>query len=207
MDKRNSVIKLKPSGNTLSSLMVTPTNICFSTQNRDEWIYIIARKSFILNIPWMFNLFMYSVGIPILILVLNIFFHSIIVQIFSVLNQTQLFALLFGYFLSIFIYAVTNFAKWYFNVYIVTNERIIDYDFFPFSGFKISEAGLTNVEDVTQSQKGFLRGFFNFGTVSIQTAGERLQFIFDDVPNPSFVRNIIVDLSDTVKRGGSILNN
>ncbi len=207
MDKKPNIQKLKASGNTLSSLMVTPSNINFSTQNKSEWIYIIARQSFILNIPWMFNLLVYSIGIPLLILITNIYFHSFVAQIFSYLNQTQLFALLFGYFLSIFVYAVTNFSKWYFNVYIVTNERIIDYDFFPFSGFKISEAGLTNVEDVNQSQKGFLRSFFNFGTVSIQTAGEKLQFVFDDVPNPSFVRNIIVDLSDAVKRSGAILNN
>lgn len=207
MNKDYSIQKLKPSGNSLSSLIVTPTNICFSTQNKTEWIYIIARQSIILNIPWIINLIVYSVGLPLILLTINYYFHDFVAAITNYLNRTQIFAIIFAYFLSIFIYGVTNFAKWYFNVYIVTNERILDYDFYPFSGFKISEAGLTNVEDVTQAQKGFLRGFFNFGTVSVQTAGEKLQFVFDDVPNPSFVRNIIVDLSDTVKRSGSIQNN
>jgi hypothetical protein len=207
MNDHYSIKNLKRSGNSLSSLMVTPVDICFSTQNKSEWIYIIARKSIVLNIPWIFNSIIYAVAIPALVLFLNSFFHDFLISVFSYLNQTQLFALVFAYFLSIFIYVVNNIAVWYFNVYIVTNERILDYDFFSFSGFKISEAGLTNVEDVTQAQKGFLRSLFNFGTISIQTAGDKLQFIFDDVPNPNFVRNIIVDLSDEVKRSGAILNN
>lgn len=190
---------LESRGNVLSSLITIPKNMSFSTQNENEKISIIARQSFIKNLGWMLNVFFLIFILPFILFTLRGVLASAF-GIFSLsISQLTLFTLIFTYVLMISVYSVTNFTRWYFNIYIVTNERIIDYDFFPFSGFKISEARLTNIEDVTQTQKGFLSTFFNYGSVFIQTAAERTQFRFEDVPNPNFVRNVIVELADELK--------
>jgi len=92
-----------------------------------------------------------------------------------------------------------GFLDWYFNIYLVTNERVIDFDFNAFAYHKISETGLENIVDATQETIGFFPMIFNYGDVYIQTAGERREFDFLAVTNPSWVRDKIMDLRDLVK--------
>lgn len=44
---------------------------------------------------------------------------------------------------------------------------------------------IANVEDVNAEQRGILQTIFNYGTLHIQTAGERPNFIFKTCPDPN----------------------
>ena len=47
------------------------------------------------------------------------------------------------------------------------------------------------IQDVTYKQGGVVRTMFNFGTIYIQTAAEKPNFDFVDVPNPSLVVRVL----------------
>src|SRR3989344_4281025 len=70
-------------------------------------------------------------------------------------------------------YILQSFIGWFFNVFIVTDERIIDIDFYSLIYKEISDTKIERIQDVTVTQGGVVRALFNFGTVYIQTAGER----------------------------------
>ena len=46
-------------------------------------------------------------------------------------------------------YTLESFLTWFFNVYIVTDERIIDIDFYNLTYKEVSDANLDKIEDVT----------------------------------------------------------
>ena len=87
-----------------------------------------------------------------------------------------------------------SFLTWYFNVYIITDERIIDVDFLSLIYQNISSAKIDNIEDVTATKGGALRSVFDFGKVQIQTAAEKREFEFEDVPHPSKVTKLLNEL-------------
>lgn len=50
---------------------------------------------------------------------------------------------------------------------------------------KVSRLSMANVEDVSAEQKGILATIFGYGTLTVQTAGERENFIFYYCPDPN----------------------
>jgi di/tricarboxylate transporter len=50
---------------------------------------------------------------------------------------------------------------------------------------KVSRLSMANVEDVTAEQRGILATIFNYGTLTIQTAGTMENFIFTYCPRPN----------------------
>jgi len=50
---------------------------------------------------------------------------------------------------------------------------------------KTSRLSMSNVEDVNVDQRGVLSSLFNFGTLTIQTAGEEDNFVFTFCPDPN----------------------
>lgn len=58
---------------------------------------------------------------------------------------------------------------------------------------KISRLSMSNVEDVNEEQRGLLASIFNFGTLTVQTAGTEDNFIFTLCPNPTRLADRIID--------------
>jgi uncharacterized membrane protein YdbT with pleckstrin-like domain len=58
---------------------------------------------------------------------------------------------------------------------------------------KVSRLSMSNVEDVTAEQKGILPTIFNYGTLTVQTAGEMENFVFPYCPNPNKYADRILD--------------
>lgn len=79
-------------------------------------------------------------------------------------------------------------------MYIITDERIIDVDFYSMIYKSVSEAKLEKVEDVTATTAGFLGAFLNYGNISIQTAAEKREFEFLKVPQPAKVTKFLNEL-------------
>lgn len=184
-------------GGTMSALRIVPTNIKFDTQNEGEKVFILSRAAFITNTGWILTtLFLFFAGF------LVSAFVAILFQNVDLLRDKNLmqFAIIYLYYLGVFSFALSNFIVWYFNVYIVTDTRLIDYDYTINNKYKVSEANLTNIEDVTQQQVGIFSSIFNYGHVFVQTASEKVQFLFSNVPNPAYLRDKIIDLSELLKK-------
>ena len=83
---------------------------------------------------------------------------------------------------------------WYFNVNIVTDERIIDIDFYHLIYKDVTEAKIDKVQDVNYKTVGVLRTIFNMGDVLIQTASEIPNIDFTAIPKPDKVVKVLQDL-------------
>jgi hypothetical protein len=105
----------------------------------------------------------------------------------------QFMALVMWYLLVIAL-GYEKFITWFFHVFIVTDERVIDVDFYNLLYKEVSEAKIDNIEDVTYRQGGVLRAMFNFGDVAMQTAGEQREFMIENVPQPNRVVKILNEL-------------
>ncbi len=89
-----------------------------------------------------------------------------------------------------------GFIDYYLDVYIVTNERIVNIEQNGFFRREISELNLHQVQDVSAKVNGFFPTMMHYGNIYIQTAGERENFIFKSIPNPYKVSKLIVDLHE-----------
>lgn len=92
-------------------------------------------------------------------------------------------------------FALANFIGWFFNIYIVTNERIIDIDFYYLLYKHFSEAELTKIQDISYTSGGVIAAMFNYGDVKVQTAGEQPNIEFESVPFPEKVVTTIRELT------------
>lgn len=58
---------------------------------------------------------------------------------------------------------------------------------------KVSRLSMSNVEDVSADQAGLLPTMFNYGTLTVQTAGEQDNFIFPWCPKPNLYAERILE--------------
>jgi membrane protein YdbS with pleckstrin-like domain len=58
---------------------------------------------------------------------------------------------------------------------------------------KVSRLSMSNVEDVSEEQRGVLASLFNFGTLTVQTAGTEDNFVFTLCPNPAALADKIIE--------------
>ena len=73
------------------------------------------------------------------------------------------------------------------------------YEFVPLLAYKVSEAEIENIQDVSQVSIGFFPNMFGYGDIRIQTASNKSRFFFKAVPKPIWFRNVIADLSSLVR--------
>jgi hypothetical protein len=164
----------------------------FPGQTPTERVFLILRRSFITYVS--FLVIAAIMSIPLLILaILLIRFPDIFVN--EIVNQ---FITLGGSIYLLFILGLLlyGFVDYYLDVYIITDERIVDIKQTGFFRREISELHLREVQDVSARVKGFFPTFFHYGDIFIQTAGERENFIFYSVPHPYRVSKKIADLHE-----------
>lgn len=79
------------------------------------------------------------------------------------------------------------------NQLIVTDTNVTQVQQIGLFNRKVSELTMANIEDVTANTSGIFGTMFNFGTVTIETAGEQHNFTFKYCPNPSAYAKTIQD--------------
>jgi uncharacterized membrane protein YdbT with pleckstrin-like domain len=182
----------------LTAFAVNPTALRFETQEETEKVILFLRQHFIVNVPWM------------LITILLVIAPTVIFPfLFRALSLNMAFpasyyvvGAMFWY-LATFGFALSSFIGWFFNIYIVTNERIVDIDFFYLLYKKFSQAELTKIQDINYTSGGVLAAMFNFGNVVVETAGEAPNIDFELIPFPEKVVETIRELTER-EEGGSL---
>ncbi len=172
--------------NWKTTFLQSPDNISFETQGDTEHIILFLRQHWATNVLWIAA----AVLGLVLPLILSAILPSLVPTFFDAIQHYQ-WAIILVWYLVVFGFVVENFLHWYFNVYFVTDERIIDVDFVGLLYKSISEARLSRVQDVTSKMVGVIRATFNYGDVFIQTAGEKPEFDFMAVPKPDLVAKIL----------------
>lgn len=90
--------------------------------------------------------------------------------------------LISAFYLFVILFAFANFVDYYLDVWIVTNERIINIEQKGLFSREISEKELGQMQDITSDVDGFLPTVLNYGNVYIQTAAEKERFVFKEIP-------------------------
>lgn len=173
----------------LTSFASHPMGVRFETQAAEEQVLLFLRQHFVVNVPWIL--------IAIVMLLAPAFVFPFVLTFFPFQIPLPASYIVVG---TIFWYLVTagfilgNFIYWFFNIYIVTNQRVVDIDFRYLLFKEISEASLDKIQDLTYTSGGVVAALFDFGTVYIQTAAEVPNIEFERVPHPEQVIQTIRSL-------------
>ena len=83
---------------------------------------------------------------------------------------------------------------WRRNRVVVTNERLVDISQNGLFSKKVSTLSLAKIQDVSAKVNGPWQTLFQFGTVIVQTAGERENFVLDFLPAPYQTEQYILEV-------------
>lgn len=179
-----------PTRNPLHSFAPKPTNTFYDSKDNQERVLLLLRQHPVTQIKW----------VVIAILLTLVPFLLSYVNVLGFLPLRFHFVALIAWYLMVVGYTLESFLSWFFNLYIITDERIIDVDFKSLLFRNVSFAKYENVEDVSFTTSGTLGAIFDYGTVLVQTAGETNEFEFEHVPYPNRVSEFINDMLSEIKR-------
>lgn len=171
-----------------------PGNVRFETQEEEELVELFLRQHPVVNVPW--------VLVTVLLILVPAMF-PIIFRLLPIPIALPVRYIIIGtifWYLATFGYALANFLHWFFNIYIVTNERLVDIDFLYLLYKRFSEAELSKIQDISFTSGGILATIFDLGSVSIETAGEAPNLIFEKIPHPEKVVETIRSLTEFERR-------
>ena len=175
----------------LTSFCKNPGGVTFQNQEEGEKILLFIRKDFITNTGWIIAGCVLAL-IPLFLFIGLQIFSGHIPSINLPLNYV-IYAILF-YYLLVATYLYLNFITWYFNISLITDRRVVDIDFASLVYKNVAVTKLELVQDVSYTQVGVLRTFFDFGNVLVQTAGTIDNFEFDSAPKPEEIVHVVEDL-------------
>lgn len=98
------------------------------------------------------------------------------------------------------LYAIRVFVAWYYNVFIITNKRVIDIDQRGFFERIVSEADFSEIQDVSHRRKGIWQTIFRYGDVRIQIADTDIGLEIKNVRAPEETQQLISDLLHPARR-------
>lgn len=171
--------------NPFSAFCYYPERVQFETQEKEEKIVLLLRRHPVTNIPW------------ILLAVVLVLAPSIVLTYIPFLEFLPLrfqFVSIILYYLVVTAYILEQALSWFFNVNIITDERIVDVDFKNLIYREMTDTRIDRIQEVTHKMGGAFGVLFNFGDVIIQTAGAEIAIEFEDVPNPARVQRILSEM-------------
>lgn len=170
--------------NPISSYCKYPSNVKFAGTDAEERIILLLRRHWLTNVKWILTAVVLSI-VPI---------PFVYFPILNFLPERFLVITVLFWYLVTSAFVLEKFLSWFFNVYIVTDERVFDVDFYNLVDRDISDANIEDIQDVTSSIRGAIRTSFDYGDIFIQTSAEIPELDFDAVPHPDEVAKILRDL-------------
>jgi len=179
--KKIDIDGVSPTTSPLSSFWYMPHDIDFETKDKREEVVLLLRRHPITNVGWIvvFTIMLFAPGVlgsfPIL---------DFMPERFQFIAVVAWYTITTAYFLE-------NFLDWFFNVNIITDERVMDFDFSNLIYKQVSDAKLDKIQDISYKMGGAIRTMFNYGDVVVQTASEIPNFEFEAVPKPDKVVEVM----------------
>lgn len=91
-----------------------------------------------------------------------------------------------------------------YDVIYVTNEKVAQVLYTSIFSRKLTQLGIGEVQDVSVSQSGIFPRLFDYGTLTIESAGEQQNYTFTYVPHPyPSSRTIVMAHEDNVHKYGN----
>jgi len=164
----------------------------FESQQSDESIILIIRRHWFELLPaFMVGLMVYFV------LFLSIIFIPINIPSIVTGSFYNLFVLIISiFFLFDTVFLYNTWVLHYLHVAILTSEHFVEITQYDVFSRKISELGLDKIQDVEAFQKGMFAAIFNYGGLTVETAGEMPNFMLEYVGNPNKVSQKIMEVEE-----------
>jgi hypothetical protein len=97
--------------------------------------------------------------------------------------------------------ALLNWYKYHNDIWVITNQRIVDsLKTTPFN-HRISSADLVNVQDMSVHRRGIMATALNFGDIDCKTASEGGNFVLSGIPRPQDVQLLVDRERDRERKG------
>lgn len=182
--RKEELLTLQSRFNPLSPFWYKPERVKFINKDPEEKVILLLRRHPITNLGWILSSFLMLIA-PAFISVSDIFIF---------LPGGYQAILLLTWYLMTSAFVLESFLKWFYQVNIITDERIIEVDFSGLLYREITDANIDQIQDVTVPVGGGARTFFNYGDVIIQTAAEVPRITFEAVPKPDLVAKVLREL-------------
>lgn len=163
----------------------------FPGQYENENIILVIRRHKIILLTYAFYIILMAVIPPIFYFsiipgALSGFFYEPYDKIFILLS-----IIFYGF---VWIVAFTIWLDYYLDIWILTDQRIIDVEQVGLFSRVVSEVDLEKIQDVTSEVHGVLPTIFGFGDIHVQTAAEEKRFAMKSIPHPVTTRREIIKL-------------
>ncbi len=178
----------------LTSFAVSPEGVRFETQEPEEEVVLFLRQHLVVML-WPFLLVIILALSPIVLFPFLFRFLTLPITVpvsYVIVGTAFWYVVTFGF-------ALMSFLRWFFNIYVVTDRRIVDIDFLHLLYKEFSEARLERVQDINFKSGGIFAAVFDYGDVYVQTAAEMPNIEFIAVPQPARVVETISDLLENKK--------
>ncbi len=185
-----TIRKERPTKNNVSAFATKPRGSYFDSQLKNEEIALLLRRHPITQLS------------KICLIIGGLLFPAVMFAspFLQFMRPSYKIATLIGWYLILSGFALESFLVWFFNVFIITNRRVIDVDFYSMIHKDVSSAKLENIQDMSVVTQGFFASLIDFGTLYIQTAGQTARIEFEDIPHPSLVTKVLNELISKKKR-------
>jgi len=177
------------------SYVVTPEKRFISEQD-DEEVVLLLRAHPITNLRWI-------ILVGLMLVLPQVLDSTGVVDLVSV--KYVFMGKLAWYLLTLGI-AFEKFLNWYYSVFIITNERLVDIDFKNLLYRVVAYANLNHIEEPSMVAGGFIRSIFHYGDVFVATAAEQGNIEGLAVPYPDRVIRIISELSEELEKDRNLHN-
>lgn len=97
-------------------------------------------------------------------------------------------------------FSIRQFVIYSFNIFVITNQRIIDIDQKGFFDRTVSESTYDKIQDVSFRLKGVFQTMFHYGSIIIQTAGTQANLELSGIKDPEKVQDLITKLQREFSR-------
>ncbi|RKW21318.1 PH domain-containing protein [Candidatus Gracilibacteria bacterium] len=110
-----------------------------------------------------------------------------------------------GYMLNIILWLILSiilYIEWLnheLDMYVVTNNRVIGLEQIAFLNRAVTECNLGQIQEVNSKAKGLFANIFNYGTLSIQTAGSKTTLKMEFCPDVMQTSRKILNVVDNYR--------
>jgi hypothetical protein len=166
-----------------------PINVMYPGQPSDEITQRVVYKHIISILPFLFSIFVMGiVGI-----IGAYYLDNNTAQVVKYVPESLVSLGGFLYIIILIFLFVAVLWIWRRNKIVITNQHIVDIDQVGIFNRKVSTLRLGEIQDLSADVHGPTQTIFQYGTIMIQTAGERENFTFDYVPHPYELEHYILE--------------
>src|SRR3989344_6238162 len=150
----------------LTSFAVSPDGIRFETQEKEEAVMLFLRQHLVVLLGPALLVILLAIS-PVILFPLLSQYLTLPINVpinYVIVGTAFWYVVTFGF-------GLMSFLRWFFNIYVVTDKRIVDIDFIHLLYKEFSEARLDKIQDISYKSSGIFSVFFDYGDAYVQTAG------------------------------------